>query len=121
MLRGQLHGQHAARGQSRREQGRAGVAVEGGVLGGREIRLLEQNDNSDPAQAAVVARKFVSQNVHLVLGGILDQEVFAVEPILGSSTLQMVTAAINADILSFLSSFSFPSSLLEGGLGRVFA
>jgi branched-chain amino acid transport system substrate-binding protein len=72
--------------------------AKGGILGGRKVDLLMENDNSDPAQAAVVARKFVSENVHLVLGGILDQEVFAVEPILGSSTLQMVTAAINAEI-----------------------
>jgi branched-chain amino acid transport system substrate-binding protein len=72
--------------------------AKGGVLGGRKVDLLVQNDNSDPAQAAVVARKFTSQNVHLVLGGILDQEVFAVEPILGRDTLQMVTAAINAEI-----------------------
>lgn len=74
------------------------VNAKGGVLGGRKVDLLEENDNSDPAQAAVEARKFVSQGVHLVLGGILDQEVFAVEPILGRSTLQMVTAAINAEI-----------------------
>jgi branched-chain amino acid transport system substrate-binding protein len=67
------------------------VNAKGGVLGGRKVDLLEEND-------AVEARKFVSQGVHLVLGGILDQEVFAVEPILGRSTLQMVTAAINAEI-----------------------
>ena len=74
------------------------INAKGGVLHGRKIALVEQNDNSDPAQAAVVARKFVSQGIHLVVGGILDQEVFAVEPILGSSTLQMVTAAINDQI-----------------------
>src|SRR3954468_24621431 len=94
---GSLTGDGASFGQSSVEG--AQLAVEeinnaGGVLGGRKLRLLVEDDQSKPDEASNAVTKLITQNkVVAVIGEVASRRSLAAAPVAQRYQIPMITPA----------------------------
>ena len=88
-----LSGQYAWSGEQYRVGAGHAVAkinAAGGVLG-EQIRIISGDDAADPEQAVIVAKKFVSDGVALVVGHWASGTSIAASPVYAQTDILMIT------------------------------
>jgi branched-chain amino acid transport system substrate-binding protein len=122
---GSLTGDGASFGQSSREG--TELAVEevnkaGGVLGGRPIRLLVEDDQSRPEEASNAVTKLITQDkVVAVLGEVASRRTLAAAPIAQRYKIPMVTPASTNEKVTQVGDFVFRVCFIDPFQGNVLA
>ena len=99
-----LSGQYAWSGEQLRlgtELAVAKLNASGGVLG-EQVRLIYGDDAADPEQAVVVAKKFVSDAVKLVVGHWASGTSIAASPAYTQAGILMISPASTNPLMSLL-------------------
>lgn len=68
------------------------VNAQGGVLGGRKIKLVQADDGCDPGQAVSAAKKLIQDNVPAIFGPGCSGAVLAEMPLIKTAQIPMLVA-----------------------------
>jgi branched-chain amino acid transport system substrate-binding protein len=122
---GSLTGDGASFGQSSVEG--AQLAVEevnnaGGVLGGRKIRLLVEDDQSRPEEASNAVTKLITQDrVVAVLGEVASRRTLAAAPVAQKYHVPMITPASTNERVTQVGDYIFRVCFIDPFQGEVLA
>jgi branched-chain amino acid transport system substrate-binding protein len=122
---GSLTGDGASFGQSSREGTQ--LAVEqinnsGGVLGGRRIRLLVEDDQSRPDEASNAVTKLITQDkVVAVLGEVASRRSLAAAPVAQRYKIPMITPASTNERVTEAGDYIFRVCFIDPFQGEVLA
>jgi branched-chain amino acid transport system substrate-binding protein len=122
---GSLTGDGASFGQSSVEG--AQLAVEeinnaGGVLGGRRIRLLVEDDQSKPEEASNAVTKLITQDkVVAVLGEVASRRTLAAAPVSQKYQIPMITPASTNERVTQVGDYIFRVCFIDPFQGEVLA
>ena len=122
---GSLTGDGASFGQSSVEG--AQLAVEeintaGGVLGGRKIRLLVEDDQSRPEEASSAVTKLITQDkVVAVLGEVASRRTLAAAPVAQKYQIPMITPASTNERVTQVGDYIFRVCFIDPFQGEVLA
>jgi branched-chain amino acid transport system substrate-binding protein len=122
---GSLTGDGASFGQSSVEG--AQLAVEevnnaGGVLGGRKIRLLVEDDQSRPEEASNAVTKLITQDrVVAVLGEVASRRTLAAAPVAQKFRIPMITPASTNERVTQVGDYIFRVCFIDPFQGEVLA
>src|SRR5687767_15967961 len=122
---GSLTGDGASFGQSSREG--TELAVDeinngGGLLGGRKIRLLVEDDQSKPEEASNAVTKLVTQDkVVAVLGEVASRRTLAAAPIAQRYQIPMITPASTNEKVTEVGDYVFRVCFIDPFQGEVLA
>jgi branched-chain amino acid transport system substrate-binding protein len=122
---GSLTGDGASFGISSREG--TELAVEevnaaGGLLGGRKIRLLVEDDQSKPEEASNAVTKLITQDkVVAVLGEVASRRSLAAAPIAQKYQIPMVTPASTNERVTEVGDYIFRVCFIDPFQGEVLA
>ena len=122
---GSLTGDGASFGQSSVEG--AQLAVEeinngGGVLGGRRIRLLVEDDQSRPEEASNAVTKLITQDrVVAVLGEVASRRTLAAAPVSQKYQIPMISPASTNERVTQVGDYVFRVCFIDPFQGEVLA
>ena len=122
---GSLTGDGASFGQSSREG--AELAVEqvnaaGGLLGGRPIRLLVEDDQSRPEEASNAVTKLVTQDkVVAVIGEVASRRTLAAAPVAQRYQVPLITPASTNEKVTAVGDYIFRVCFIDPFQGEVLA
>ncbi len=122
---GSLTGDGASFGQSSLEG--TELAVEelndaGGLLGGRQVRLLVEDDQSKPEEASNAVTKLITQdNVVAVLGEVASRRSLAAAPIAQRYQVPMITPASTNERVTQVGNYIFRVCFIDPFQGEVLA
>jgi branched-chain amino acid transport system substrate-binding protein len=122
---GSLTGDGASFGQSSVEG--AQLAVEevnnaGGLLGGRKIRLLVEDDQSRPEEASNAVTKLITQDkVVAVLGEVASRRTLAAAPVSQKYQIPMITPASTNERVTQVGDYVFRVCFIDPFQGEVLA
>ena len=122
---GSLTGDGASFGQSSVEG--AQLAVEeintaGGVLGGRKIRLLVEDDQSRPEEASSAVTKLITQDkVVAVLGEVASRRTLAAAPVAQKYQIPLITPASTNERVTQVGDYIFRVCFIDPFQGEVLA
>ena len=122
---GSLTGDGASFGQSSVEGSQ--LAVEeinnaGGVLGGRKIRLLVEDDQSRPEEASNAVTKLITQDkVVAVLGEVASRRTLAAAPVAQKYQIPMITPASTNERVTQVGDYIFRVCFIDPFQGEVLA
>jgi len=122
---GSLTGDGASFGQSSVEG--AQLAVEevnnaGGVLGGRKIRLLVEDDQSRPEEASSAVTKLITQDkVVAVLGEVASRRTLAAAPVAQKYKIPLITPASTNERVTQVGDYIFRVCFIDPFQGEVLA
>lgn len=122
---GSLTGDGASFGQSSREG--AELAVDevnaaGGVLGGRMIRLLIEDDQSKPEEASSAVTKLITQDkVVAVIGEVASRRTLAAAPVAQKFQIPMITPASTNEKVTEVGDYIFRVCFIDPFQGEVIA
>src|SRR5204863_7008229 len=122
---GSLTGDGASFGQSSVES--AQLAVEemnnaGGLLGGRKIRLLVEDDQSKPDEASNAVQKLITQNkVVAVLGEVASRRSLAAGPVCQRYQTPMISPASTNERVTAIGDYIFRVCFIDPFQGEVLA
>ena len=122
---GSLTGDGASFGQSSREG--AEMAVEevnaaGGLLGGRRIRLLVEDDQSRPEEASNAVTKLITQDkVVAVIGEVASRRTLAAAPVAQKFQVPMITPASTNERVTEVGDYIFRVCFIDPFQGEVIA
>jgi branched-chain amino acid transport system substrate-binding protein len=122
---GSLTGDGASFGQSSVEG--AQLAVEevnnaGGLLGGRKIRLLVEDDQSRPEEASNAVTKLITQDkVVAVLGEVASRRTLAAAPVAQKYQIPMITPASTNERVTQVGDYVFRVCFIDPFQGEVLA
>jgi branched-chain amino acid transport system substrate-binding protein len=122
---GSLTGDGASFGQSSVEG--AQLAVEevnnaGGLLGGRKIRLLVEDDQSRPEEASNAVTKLITQDkVIAVLGEVASRRTLAAAPVAQKFRIPMITPASTNERVTQVGDYIFRVCFIDPFQGEVLA
>ena len=122
---GSLTGDGASFGQSSVEG--AQLAVEeinnaGGLLGGRKIRLLVEDDQSKPEEASNAVTKLITQDkVVAVLGEVASRRSLAAGPVCQKYQVPMITPASTNERVTEIGDYIFRVCFIDPFQGEVLA
>ena len=122
---GSLTGEGASFGQSSVEG--AQLAVEeinnaGGLLGGRKIRLLVEDDQSRPEEASNAVTKLITQDkVVAVLGEVASRRTLAAAPVSQKYRVPMITPASTNERVTQVGDYIFRVCFIDPFQGEVLA
>jgi branched-chain amino acid transport system substrate-binding protein len=122
---GSLTGDGASFGQSSVEG--AQLAVEeinngGGVLGGRRIRLLVEDDQSRPEEASNAVTKLITQDrVVAVLGEVASRRTLAAAPVSQKYQIPMISPASTNERVTQVGDYIFRVCFIDPFQGEVLA
>ncbi|MEO7190240.1 MAG: ABC transporter substrate-binding protein [Vicinamibacterales bacterium] len=124
-LYGSLTGDGASFGQSSREG--AELALDelnraGGVLGGRKLRLLVEDDQSKPEEASNAVTKLITQDkVVAVIGEVASRRSLAAAPIAQRYQVPMITPASTNERVTQTGDYIFRVCFIDPFQGEVLA
>ncbi|HEY0544438.1 MAG TPA: ABC transporter substrate-binding protein [Pyrinomonadaceae bacterium] len=123
-LYGDLSGQTSSFGQSTRNG--AQMAVEeinaAGGINGRQVKLLVEDDQGQPAQAATVVTKLINQDkVHAVLGEVASTNSLAAAPVAQSAKVPMITPSSTNPKVTEVGDYIFRVCFIDPFQGGVMA
>jgi branched-chain amino acid transport system substrate-binding protein len=122
---GSLTGDGASFGQSSREG--TELAVEeingaGGVLGGRRIRLLVEDNQSRPEEASNAVTKLITQDrVVAVLGEVASRRTLAAAPVAQRYQIPLITPASTNERVTEVGDYIFRVCFIDPFQGEVLA
>jgi len=122
---GSLTGDGASFGQSSKDG--AEMAVEevnasGGVLGGRKIRLLVEDDQSKPEEASNAVTKLITQDkVVAVIGEVASRRTLAAAPVAQKFQVPMITPASTNEKVTEVGDYIFRVCFIDPFQGQVIA
>ena len=120
-----LTGDGASFGQSSREGTELAVAevnAAGGLLGGRQIRLLVEDNQSRPEEAASAVTKLVTQDgVIAVLGEVASRRTLAAAPVAQRYQIPMITPASTNERVTEVGDYIFRICFIDPFQGEVLA
>ena len=122
---GSLTGDGASFGQSSREG--TELAVDeinnaGGLLGGRKIRLLVEDDQSKPEEASNAVTKLITQDkVVAVLGEVASRRSLAAAPVAQNYQVPMITPASTNERVTEVGDYIFRVCFIDPFQGEVLA
>jgi branched-chain amino acid transport system substrate-binding protein len=94
----------------------------GGLLGGRRIRLLVEDDQSRPDEAANAVTKLITQDrVVAVLGEVASRRSLAAAPVAQRYQIPMITPASTNERVTEVGDFIFRVCFIDPFQGRVLA
>jgi len=122
---GSLTGDGASFGQSSREATEMAVAevnAAGGLLGGRKFKLLIEDDQSKPEEAASAVTKLITQDkVVAVLGEVASRRSLAAAPIAQRYTVPMITPSSTNERVTEVGDYIFRVCFIDPFQGEVLA
>ena len=122
---GSLTGDGASFGQSSVEGARLAVDEinsAGGVLGGRKIRLLVEDDQSRPEEASSAVTKLITQDkVVAVLGEVASRRTLAAAPVAQKYQIPMITPASTNERVTQVGDYIFRVCFIDPFQGEVLA
>lgn len=122
---GSLTGESASFGNSAKEG--AELAIEelnaaGGLLGGRKLKLIVEDDQSKADEASSAVTKLISQDkVIAVLGEVASSRSLAAAPVCQKFKVPMITPASTNDKVTQAGDFIFRTCYTDSQQGRVLA
>lgn len=122
---GSLTGDGASFGQSSREG--AELAVEeinnaGGLLGGRKIRLLVEDDQSKPEEASNAVTKLITQDKAVaIVGEVASRRTLAAGPVSQKYQIPMVSPASTNERVTEIGDYVFRVCFIDPFQGEVLA
>jgi branched-chain amino acid transport system substrate-binding protein len=124
-LYGSLTGDGASFGQSSKEGAQLAVDeinAAGGLLGGRKIQLLIEDDQSKPEEASNAVTKLITQNkVVAVLGEVASRRSLAAAPICQKYQVPMITPSSTNERVTAIGDYIFRVCFIDPFQGRVLA
>jgi branched-chain amino acid transport system substrate-binding protein len=122
---GSLTGDGASFGQSSVEGAQLGVDEinnAGGLLGGRKIRLLVEDDQSKPEEASNAVTKLITQDkVVAVLGEVASRRTLAAGPVAQKYRVPMITPASTNERVTQIGDYIFRVCFIDPFQGEVLA
>ena len=122
---GSLTGDGASFGQSSREGSELAVDeinAAGGVLGGRKIKLLVEDDQSKPEEASSAVTKLITQDkVVAVLGEVASRRTLAAAPVAQRYQVPMITPASTNAKVTEVGNYVFRVCFIDPFQGEVLA
>jgi branched-chain amino acid transport system substrate-binding protein len=122
---GSLTGDGASFGQSSMDGAELAVAeinAAGGVLGGRKLSLLVEDDQSKPEEASSVVTKLVTQDhVVAVIGEVASRRTLAAAPVAQRYQVPMVTPASTNERVTAVGDYIFRVCFIDPFQGEVLA
>jgi branched-chain amino acid transport system substrate-binding protein len=122
---GSLTGDGASFGQSSREGSELAVEevnAAGGLLGGRPIRLLVEDDQSRPEEASNAVTKLITQDkVVTVLGEVASRRSLAAAPVAQKYQIPMITPASTNEKVTEVGDYIFRVCFIDPFQGEVLA
>jgi branched-chain amino acid transport system substrate-binding protein len=122
---GSLTGDGASFGQSSEEGARLAVEevnAAGGLLGGRPIRLLVEDDQSKPEEASSAVTKLVTQDrVVAVLGEVASRRTLAAAPVAQRYRVPLITPASTNEKVTAVGDYIFRVCFIDPFQGQVLA
>jgi branched-chain amino acid transport system substrate-binding protein len=122
---GSLTGDGASFGQSSREGTELGVDEvnnAGGLLGGRKIRLLVEDDQSKPEEASNAVTKLVTQDkVVAVLGEVASRRSLAAAPVCQKYQVPMISPSSTNERVTEVGDYIFRVCFIDPFQGEVLA
>ncbi|HKY22687.1 MAG TPA: ABC transporter substrate-binding protein [Vicinamibacterales bacterium] len=122
---GSLTGDGASFGQSSVEGAQLGVEEinnAGGLLGGRKIRLLVEDDQSRPEEASNAVTKMITQDkVVAVLGEVASRRTLAAAPVSQKYRIPMITPASTNERVTQVGDYVFRVCFIDPFQGEVLA
>ena len=122
---GSLTGDGASFGQSSVEGARLAVAEinnAGGLLGGRKINLLVEDDQSRPEEASSAVTKLITQDkVVAVLGEVASRRTLAAAPVAQKYKVPMITPASTNERVTQVGDYIFRVCFIDPFQGEVLA
>lgn len=122
---GSLTGDGASFGQSSKEG--TELAVEeingkGGLLGGRKLKLLVEDDQSKPEEASSAVTKLITQNkVVAVLGEVASRRSLAAAPVAQKYQIPMITPSSTNERVTEVGDYIFRVCFIDPFQGEVLA
>lgn len=122
---GSLTGDGASFGQSSREGTELGleeVNASGGVLGGRPLRLLIEDNQSRPEEASNAVTKLITQDgVAAVLGEVASRRTLAAAPVAQRYRVPLITPASTNERVTEVGDYIFRICFIDPFQGEVLA
>ena len=122
---GSLTGDGASFGQSSVEGARLAVDEinsAGGVLGGRKLRLLVEDDQSRPEEASSAVTKLITQDkVVAVLGEVASRRTLAAAPVAQKYQIPLITPASTNERVTQVGDYIFRVCFIDPFQGEVLA
>lgn len=122
---GSLTGDGASFGQSSVEGARLAVDEvnnAGGLLGGRKIRLLVEDDQSRPEEASNAVTKLITQDkVVAVLGEVASRRTLAAAPVAQKYQIPLITPASTNERVTQVGDYVFRVCFIDPFQGEVLA
>ena len=122
---GSLTGDGASFGQSTREGTELAVDevnAAGGLLGGRKIRLLVEDDQSRPDEATNAVTKLITQDkVVAVLGEVASRRSLAAAPVAQRYSIPMITPSSTNERVTEIGDYIFRICFIDPFQGEVLA
>jgi branched-chain amino acid transport system substrate-binding protein len=122
---GSLTGDGASFGQSSKEGAELAVGeinAAGGLLGGRRIELLTEDDQSRPEEASSAVTKLVTQDrVVAVLGEVASRRTLAAAPVAQRYQVPMITPASTNEKVTAVGDYIFRVCFIDPFQGEVLA
>jgi branched-chain amino acid transport system substrate-binding protein len=120
-----LTGDGASFGQSSLEGAELAVGeinAAGGLLGGRQIRMLVEDDQSRPEEASSAVTKLVTQDrVVAVLGEVASRRTLAAAPVAQRYQVPMITPASTNERVTAVGDYIFRVCFIDPFQGEVLA
>lgn len=122
---GSLTGASASFGQSSKDGAELAVAeinAAGGVLGGRPIRLLVEDDQSKPEEASNAVTKLITQDkVVAVVGEVASSRTLAAAPVSQKFRIPMISPASTNEKVTEVGDYIFRVCFIDPFQGEVLA
>jgi branched-chain amino acid transport system substrate-binding protein len=122
---GSLTGQQATFGQSTRkgvDMALDEINEAGGVLGGRRIRVIVEDDQGRPEEASTVVTKLITQDeVVAVLGEVASSNSLAAAPICQQNKVPMITPSSTNEQVTAVGDYIFRVCFIDPFQGDVMA
>jgi branched-chain amino acid transport system substrate-binding protein len=122
---GSLTGDGASFGQSSVEGARLAVDEinsAGGVLGGRKLRMLVEDDQSRPEEASSAVTKLITQDkVVAVLGEVASRRTLAAAPVAQKYRIPLITPASTNERVTQVGDYIFRVCFIDPFQGEVLA
>ncbi|MBV9210596.1 MAG: ABC transporter substrate-binding protein [Acidobacteria bacterium] len=123
-LYGDLSGQTSSFGQSTRNGAQMAVAEinAAGGINGRQVKLIVEDDQGQPAQAATVVTKLINQDkVHAVLGEVASTNSLAAAPVAQNAKIPMITPSSTNPKVTEVGDYIFRVCFIDPFQGGVMA
>lgn len=97
----------------------------GGVFGGRKVKLIFEDDKGDPAEGATVYTKLIQQDgVVAIVGAVMSKVTLAGAPICQAAGIPMITSASTNEKVTQVGDYIYRACFIDpfqGTVGATFA